>query len=260
MYRKIIIRQKYGQHFLSDHSIARRIVEAAAIDIGDTVMEIGPGKGVLTDMLAARCSKLIAVEIDSALADKLRARFAAEPKVEVLSANFLEYELPDVTAPVKIVSNLPYYVATAIIERFLPWQGWSRATVMVQKEVGLRICAPVNSSDYGYYTLLCQYYAACKSLFDVPPASFSPPPEVDSLVITLTNNNPQAAPGEVLELIKQAFAHRRKNILNALTISTTRDKEAVKPLLEKAGIAQTTRPQNLSWKDYETLQRLLTTL
>jgi 16S rRNA (adenine1518-N6/adenine1519-N6)-dimethyltransferase len=252
------MRQRYGQHFLSDHSIARRIVEAADIGPDDIVMEIGPGKGVLTDMLATQCSKLIAVEIDTELAEKLRIRFAANPKVEIVSANFLDFVLPSPAQPLKLVSNLPYYVSTAIIERFLPWQGWSSAVVMVQKEVGLRICAPVNSSDYGYYSLLCQYYAACATLFNVPPTSFSPPPEVDSAVIRLTNKISGPPPAGVLELIKQAFAHRRKNVLNAFTISTSRDKASFKLLLEQAGISPAARPQNLAWKDYQTLQQLLT--
>jgi 16S rRNA (adenine1518-N6/adenine1519-N6)-dimethyltransferase len=253
------LRQKYGQHFLSDHAIARRIVEAAAVESNDTVLEIGPGKGVLTDMLAARPGRLIAVEIDAPLGEKLRSRFADVSKVEIITANFLDLDLATITTPVKIVSNLPYYISTAIIERFLPWQGWSNAVVMVQKEVGLRICAHDNASDYGYYSLLCQYYAAAKPLFGVPPTSFSPPPDVDSLVIHLTNKKSGAPPAGIFDLIKQAFAHRRKNVLNAFTISTTRDKESFKLLLEKAGIAISARPQNLTWKDYATLQELLTT-
>jgi 16S rRNA (adenine1518-N6/adenine1519-N6)-dimethyltransferase len=254
------LRQRYGQHFLSDHAVAQRIVEAAAIESNDTVLEIGPGKGVLTDMLASRAGKLIAVEIDTELAEKLRTRFCANPKIEIITANFLDLGLETITTPVKIVSNLPYYVSTAIIERFLPWQGWSNAVVMVQKEVGLRICAQTNDSDYGYYSLLCQYYAAAKPLFGVAPSSFSPPPDVDSLVINLSNKNSLAPPAGVFDLIKQAFAHRRKNVLNAFTISTTRDKAAFKHLLEKAAISPLARPQNLAWKDYQALQELLTTL
>ena len=255
------MRQKYGQHFLSSHSIAKRIVEAADIVESDIVVEIGPGKGVLTDMMAARCAKLIAIEIDPALVEKLRLRFTDPQKTEVVCANFLDLDLAalaEPARPVKIVSNLPYYVSTVIIERFLPWQCWSSAVVMVQKEVASRVCAQKDSSAYGYYSLLCQYYAQCDNLFDVAPESFSPPPNVDSSVIRLTNKKPCPPAEGVFDLIKHAFAHRRKNVLNAFTIGTTRDKEAFKPVLEKAGISWALRPQNLSWDDYFRLQQLLT--
>jgi 16S rRNA (adenine1518-N6/adenine1519-N6)-dimethyltransferase len=221
-------------------------------------LEIGPGKGVLTELIASRCAKLIGVEIDPTLAEKLRLRFADTRKAEILCANFLDLDLAAIKPPVKIVSNLPYYVSTALIERFLPWQGWSSAVVMVQKEVGARICATQNLSDYGYYSILCQYYARCAPLFDVSPESFSPPPEVNSSVIRLINNHPAPPPAGVFDLIKQAFAHRRKNVLNAFTISTTRDKAAFKHVLEQAGIEPGARPQNLSWEDYFRLQQLLT--
>ena len=252
------MRQKYGQHFLSDHTIARRIVEAAELDGKSAVLEIGPGKGVLTDMLAARCAKLTAVEIDALLDEKLQTRFANKPNVEIVRANFLDFELHSGNQPVTIISNLPYYVATAIIEHFLPWQGWSSAVVMVQHEVGARICASVNSCDYGYYSLLCQYYADCKIIFTVLPGSFSPAPKVNSAVVRLINKFPQPPAEGVFNLIKHVFAHRRKTMLNALSLGTERDKETLKPLIQKAGISPSLRPQNLSWEDYFRLQQALT--
>jgi len=260
-----------GQHFLKNGAVAKNILDTLAPGHGDVIFEIGPGNGELTVPLSKKCAevgyRIIAIEKDIVLADRLRQQM--QKGVDIIEGDVLTV-LPEQFAALppavsgeeyKIVGNIPYYLTGHLLRILSELKHRpGRCVFMVQKEVGLRICAQTNDSDYGYYSLLCQYYAAAKPLFGVAPSSFSPPPDVDSLVINLSNKNSLAPPAGVFDLIKQAFAHRRKNVLNAFTISTTRDKAAFKHLLEKAAISPLARPQNLAWKDYQALQELLTTL
>jgi len=135
------MRQPFGQNFLTDESIACKIVDSADICPGETVIEIGPGKGILTSLIAQKADKVIAVELDRNLASTLAGRMSSAKKCGSSKQGFLQYEFPTGRAPVKFISNLPYAAATPIIEKFLPWPDWIEAIVMVQKEVGERIAA-----------------------------------------------------------------------------------------------------------------------
>jgi 16S rRNA (adenine1518-N6/adenine1519-N6)-dimethyltransferase len=244
---------RWGQNFLIDSAIAVRIVEAAAITSEDTVIEIGPGKGALTSLILPHVKKLIAVEIDPVLARKLQERFANQNNLEVANQDVMEYALPATAGDVKIIANLPYYISTAIIEKICLSDHWSTAVLMVQKEVGDRIAAYRNTGDYGYFSLLCQYYAETQSVLTVKPQSFLPPPKVDSVVVKLTNKHLPPPDPFIFTVIKAAFSQRRKTILNALSNVLDLPKGIVIAALTSAGISPTLRAENLTFADFSAI-------
>ncbi len=246
------MRQPYGQNFLTDTNIARRIVDAAAVSGNDTVIEVGPGKGVLTRLLAQRAGKVIAVEIDPKLADRLTREFQAEPRVTVVRQNFMEYPLPS-TDKYTIVANLPYYLSTAIIQKFLPGSNWSAAVIMVQKEVGHRIAARRDTPDYGAFSLVCQYYAEASTEFIVGPDCFFPRPKIDSAVVRLTNRHAPPAPPLFFPLINASFSQRRKTIANALSHYLDQPKGNIVSLLNAADIDPGTRAETLGLEQFAVL-------
>ncbi len=208
-------RQKLGQHFLADQSMLRRIA-AAACEKGEPVLvEIGPGKGALTEYLLDRAMHVAAVELDRELAAELAVRF---PAVEVVHEDALSVDL-NRWSGAPVVGNLPYYVATPIISRVVRLR--RPAVFLIQKEVAERIVAVPGTKAYGYYSLDTQFFADATLLFTVKPGSFRPPPQVDSAVIRLA---PKSAPTPVnaadtdafLSFVSQAFRQKRKTLRNNL--------------------------------------------
>jgi len=250
------MRQKFGQNFLTSNQIAQNIVDALNITNTDFVIEIGPGKGILTEKIAKLAGTLIAVEIDHTLIASLKAKFAHNPKVQVIEQNFLDFILPK-SRNIKFISNLPYCVATPIIAKILPLSNWQSAVFMVQKEVGERITAKNGTSDYGYFSVFCSYYANIEKLFVVKPCSFSPPPKVDSLVVRLSNKNALKVENGFFAFVKAAFSQKRKTILNSLSNSLKIEKEVLLPKLISAEISPTDRPEKLSLSSYQKLFSLL---
>jgi 16S rRNA (adenine1518-N6/adenine1519-N6)-dimethyltransferase len=227
---------KLGQHFLVDAGAAQRIVEALGDVSNRTVIEIGPGRGVLTDLLARRARRVIGIELDRVLAAQLRMRYATRTNVEILESDFVTAEFPSMvgcrpgplhdlrpTQPetVDVVGNLPYYITSDIVLRILELhRNIERAVIMVQREVADRISAKPGSRDYGLLSVTAQLFARVDKLFTLPPEAFSPPPKVHSGVIRLT-----MAPrlGELrveeepfIAFLKQAFAQKRKTLANNL--------------------------------------------
>ena len=166
------MRQPHGQNFLADINIAKKIVDAAHISSGNKVLEIGPGKGILTNLLARTAGECKAIEIDKNLCEQLRNKFERFNNVKIILGNFLDYPFPEEPGPLKIVANLPYNVSTAIIEKLLPEKSWTTAVLMVQKEVGERLLARVSTKDYGYFTVFCRHYCKIEKLFFVGPGCF----------------------------------------------------------------------------------------
>ena len=239
------MRQPHGQNFLTDINIARKIVAAAAIEPGDTVLEIGPGKGVLTNLIAPLALQFKAVEIDRALFEDLRARFEACGNTAIVLSDFLKYPFPEEKGPLKIVANLPYNLSTAIIEKILPESNWTTAVLMVQKEVGARLTARVSTKDYGYFTVVCRHYCKIEKLFSVGPGCFFPKPKVDSVVLKLTSLHPERLPEPLLELLKSAFSQRRKTALNSISSALDLPKSAVLSALNISNIEPKLRAENL---------------
>ncbi len=245
------MRQPHGQNFLTDKNIAHRIVEAADIQKTDTIIEIGPGKAALTDILKDYTDNLIAVDIDSNLVSALKARYKENKNITILNKDFLKFDLPD--TEFKIVANLPYNVGTAIVQKFLPNKNFISGVIMLQKELITRLVGKEGTKDYGYISLFRKYYSDAEFLFDVPPGCFSPKPKVMSAVIKLINKYPCEPNANLFSLIKHCFTMRRKTILNCLSTFLKLDKVQTAKILNDNNIDVMLRPDKLTLKQYETL-------
>lgn len=252
-----------GQHFLASEAAARRIVEALGDVSQATVLEIGPGRGALSDLLAPRTRRLIAVELDRVLSAQLRMRFNLRPNVEIIEGNILTIEfdtvfgakpgslrggLNFVPEPARVVGNLPYYITSDILLRLFEYNRYfSTIVVMVQKEVADRLAASAGSRDYGLLSATAQLYGRVEKLFTLPPAAFVPPPKVHSSVVRITIS-PQlerlrVPEAEFLEFLKLCFAQKRKTLWNNLK---TRYHEArLRAALEKTGVRPAIRAEAL---------------
>jgi 16S rRNA (adenine1518-N6/adenine1519-N6)-dimethyltransferase len=211
-----VARQKLGQHFLTNGSILERIAAAACPSPAEPIVEIGAGRGALTEKLLRRAASVIAVELDPELAEHLRRKFAGEPRLQVVEADALELDLARF-GRVAIAGNLPYYAASPIIRRTLRLAP-PRAVFLIQKEVALRLAASPGQRDYGLLTVETELYAAARLLFEVKPAAFHPPPKVDSAVVLLEPRGgpPMADAEDFLRFVGRAFQHKRKTLRNNL--------------------------------------------
>lgn len=214
-------RQKLGQHFLIRGSVLERIARAACPETEPLVIEIGPGRGALTAHLLKRAEHVIAIEVDPYLAEHMRRKFTGEPRLEVIEADALTADLGKWGQAV-IAGNLPYYAASGIIQRVLkPAVSPRRGVFLVQKEVAARASAAPGSREYGYFSVAVQLFAEAELLFEVKPAAFHPPPQVDSAVLRL---RPRARAvelgigdtGAFLRFAGLCFHQKRKTIRNNL--------------------------------------------
>ena len=210
--------RRLGQHFLTSRSILNRIAEAACPTEGARVVEIGPGRGALTEFLLPRAVELHAIEVDTMLIPYLEQRFRAFPQLHLHHADVLKTDLAQ-WGPVTIAGNLPYYITSPITQKVLALGPLlTNAVFLVQREVAERMAAHPGTRDYGYLSVLVQFYSAPKVLFHVPPGAFSPPPKVESSVIQLT---PRAQPAVIdpagfLSFVSLAFHQKRKTLRNNL--------------------------------------------
>lgn len=210
-------RQKLGQHFLIKGSILERIAAAACPSREPLIIEIGPGRGALTEKLLKRADRVIAIEIDPYLAEYLRGRFAGEHRLEIVQADATTIDF-DLWSGAPVAGNLPYYVATPIIEAAVR-RRTPRAVFLIQKEVAERLAAAPGSRDYGYLSVATQLFAHVRVLFEVKPGAFHPPPKVDSAVVLL-EPRADAPPGNAdafLRFIGRCFHQKRKTIRNNLS-------------------------------------------
>jgi 16S rRNA (adenine1518-N6/adenine1519-N6)-dimethyltransferase len=261
--RAVKRKPKLGQNFLTDHSAAKRIVDALG-DISDrTVIEIGPGRGMLTDFLVRRARKVIGIELDRVLAAQLRMRYATLKNIDVLESDFVTVEWtsmvgrrpgplhdlrPTQPETVDIVGNLPYYVTSDIVLRILEeHESIGRAVIMVQREVADRISAEPGSRDYGLLSATAQLFARVENLLTLPPDAFDPPPEVFSSVVRLTMAprvaELQIEPGPFQSMLKLAFAQKRKTLANNL--KGQYDDKAIRSALKDAGVRPDARAEAL---------------
>lgn len=209
-------RQKLGQHFLIKSSLSERIARAACPPLTDLVVEIGPGRGALTEKLLQHAARVVAIEVDPFLAEHLRRKFAAEPRLEIVEADVLSIDLAG-WGGVPIAGNLPYYITSPIVERVLRARP-ARAVFLVQDEVAARLTAAPGSRDYGFLSVQTALFARATRLFGIKPSAFHPPPKVDSAVVLL-EPRPQPAPADpdpFLRFVAQCFAHKRKTLRNNL--------------------------------------------
>ena len=239
--------KKLGQNFLINESIIYDIVKKANVTKEDVVIEIGPGLGSLTKELINNAKKVIAIELDPNMIDILKSRFGIFDNFEVIYGDVLK--------------NLPYYITTPIIMKLLEDKLKIKSiTVMVQKEVGERICATHKDKEYGAITVSVQYYSEPQIIIDVPKENFLPAPEVDSCVIRLDmREKPLVSLKDeklFFRLVKGAFTQRRKTINNSLTCSG-KSKEEIIAALNKLGIDSKLRAENLSIQQYADIANTL---
>jgi len=244
--------QKYGQNFLIDKNIANNIVKAANLTKQDEVLEIGPGRGILTKIIQPQVKYLTAVEIDNNLFHKLSNYIALNniENTKIINGDFIRYNIP--TTKLKIISNLPYNIGTAIIQKILPLKNWTCAILMLQKDVSRRLIAHFKTKKYGYISIFTSYYAESKILFDVSPKCFSPQPKVISSVIKLINKNQKQPEPLFFEFVKHFFSMRRKTILNCLASSKYLESEKNRALqiINACNLNPFLRPENLSIADF----------
>lgn len=251
--------KKLGQNFLIDESVVRRIVEAAELTPEDTVLEVGPGIGTLTQGLAESGASVVAVELDKRLLPVLDVTLEGYDNVRIVNGDILQVDIMEqVQKPdFKCCANLPYYITTpiifAILEKRLPME---RLVVMVQKEVAERMAAKPGSKDYGALSVAIQYFTEPEIAFIVPPSSFIPAPSVDSAVIVCKRHS--TPPVEVCDenlffrVVKAAFSLRRKMLSNSLKNMGIKGEQVTK-WLELAGVDGKRRAETLSLEDFAAL-------
>lgn len=249
------VRKSLGQHFLSDVRILQRIVDGLDLTGSETVIEIGPGRGSLTELLVPRAKRLILIEYDRQLAALLREKYASTPSVEIVEADVLTVNLGEVAnGPFVLVGNVPYYITTPILFHALERPRPERAVYLVQREVADRIAAEAGSDEYGALSVNVQGFAFAKKLFRVAPGSFDPPPKVESAVVRI-DPRPDPVIGEAGEarfrrFVQDAFGMRRKQMRRVVRAIFNLDAESADALLDRAGIDPTARPEVLSPRDF----------
>ena len=255
---RISTRKSLGQHFLADIRTAGRILNAADLSEDDVVVEIGPGRGVLTKRLVERVKRVVAVELDSELAVALPARLEFPANLTCVEADARIVDLAELIAPdtsYKVVANLPYYAANPIIRRLLESEPKPNLlVVMVQQEVAKNMVA--KPGDMGILSVATQFYAKAKMVCSVPPKSFRPPPKVTSAVVRLdvlpSTAAEVASEEDFFIVVRAGFAAPRKQIRNSLSHGLKIEPVASGLILKQAGIDATRRPQTLDiseWAD-----------
>jgi 16S rRNA (adenine1518-N6/adenine1519-N6)-dimethyltransferase len=267
---------KLGQNFLVDRGAMQKIVDALGDITQATVVEIGPGRGALTDFLAGRAGRLIAVELDRVLSAQLRMLYARLPNVEVIEADILKTDIatmvgkrpgplrdlrPSEPIRARVVGNLPYYITSDILlALFKAHRNIETIVVMVQLEVGERLAAKPGGSEYGLLSATAQLYGTVENLFKLPPAAFNPPPKVHSAVVRI-KIDPQFERLQVdesgfIEFLKLTFGQKRKTLMNNLREKY--DADLAKRALAAAKVRADVRAEALSLEQAATIYKTLT--
>jgi 16S rRNA (adenine1518-N6/adenine1519-N6)-dimethyltransferase len=273
-------KKSLGQNFLIDASVSHRIVDSVAPRPTDIIIEIGPGTGALTGLLAERGCRVIAVELDRRLGEELKAKLTRFENLSVVWHDALRLDWADfirnatrdlkvengTSEPrrIRVVANLPYYISTAIIEKLLTQRGrLFDMTLMLQKEVVERITSGPGSRDYGYLSVVVQYYCEASKLFLVPPTAFEPVPKVDSAVVRLVFRERPAVEvhdeARFFAVVRACFAQRRKTILNNLKAATSQMNfsSSMEDALRAAGVEPKRRAETLSLDEFAALAAAL---
>ncbi len=266
---------KLGQHFLVSDEYARRIAEAVGDTAQSTVLEIGPGRGIITSLLAKQARRLIAVELDRVMAAQLRLKFGMARNVEIIEADILAVDLDSLFGPkpglgrpgmelkleaVKVVGNLPYYITSDILLRLFEFSKYFESIViMVQREVADRIAAKPGGSEYGMLSATAQLYARVEKLFTLPPGAFEPPPKVHSAVLRLMIAPQQEKLGVAgdgfIDFLRLSFGQKRKTLWNNLKVKYP--EADLRRALAIARVKATARAETLTLKESAELFRAL---
>jgi 16S rRNA (adenine1518-N6/adenine1519-N6)-dimethyltransferase len=266
---------KLGQHFLVDDAAAMRIVDALGDISQSTILEIGPGRGALTSLLARRARRLIAIELDRVLAAQLRMNFSLTPNVEIIEGDVLAIDFqtlfgpkPGSTRPgmeqkpepVRVVGNLPYFITSDILLRLFEFrQYFEMIVLMVQREVADRLAAAPGVRDYGLLSATAQLYAKVDKMFTVPPGAFSPPPKVQSTVVRLTIapriESLHVSEPDFINFLKLSFGQKRKTLWNNL--KSEYQTAALRAAFQESGVKPGVRAEALSLEKTAALFRAL---
>ncbi len=266
---------KLGQHFLASEDLAARVVDTLGDVSQSTVLEIGPGRGILTSLLAKRARRLIAVELDRVLAAQLRLKFGMARNVEVIEADVLAIDFDSLFGPkpglsqpgidlkpqpARVVGNLPFYITSDIMLRLFEFSKYfDSIVIMVQLEVADRIAAEPGGRDYGMLSATAQLYARVEKLFTLPPGAFAPPPKVHSTVLRLTIDPQQKKLGVVgdgfIDFLRLSFGQKRKTLWNNLKLKY--DGAELKRALAEAKVKPTARAETLSLDESAAIYRAL---
>ena len=287
---EIKAKKSLGQNFLKDEAILQRIIESAKLSADDVVIEIGPGQGALTELLAQKCKKVVAIELDDRLVEVLQNKFKDVNNIEIIHEDILKINLVDLISnfkfqisnqipnpsdqilenkpntEYKVVANLPYYITSPIIRLFLETKYPPKEMIlMVQKEVAERICA--RSGEMSILAVAVQYYAQPEYLFTVPKAAFEPVPKVESAVLKISSISSSPFQGEgvrradevkkFFQIVRAGFSAKRKTLANNLSNSLQLDKKTVEDKLISLGFSTNVRAQELSVEDWKKLKEML---
>ncbi len=259
-------KRSLGQHFLTDTNSCRKIARFAQIGPHDSVVEIGPGTGQLTEILISMARQVTAVEFDREMVQYLKDHWPPEDspgssRLTLVQADVLTLDWNTILGqdPVKVIGNLPYNISTRILQRMIEIKDrFQSCTILIQKEVAQRILAAPESKDYGYFTLLMEYHFQRLAGFDVPPGAFVPKPKVISHVIKLIPREPPHAVSDYaafLALLKDAFQQRRKTLWNNL--KRNHDPARIRTAFQSCNIAQQGRPEAVCLYQFSCLARML---
>lgn len=262
-----VFKKGLGQNFLSSQKVLEEIATAAEID-DSGVIEIGPGFGVLTNELAKRAKKVVALEIDERLIPILADTLGEYDNVKVINRDVLKTDLTELVNDefngerVSVAANLPYYITTPIITGLIDAKlPLKNLVVMVQKEVADRLAAKAGSKDYGAISVLCQYHTEVETICTVPADLFVPPPKVDSAVVKMVfRDKPAVTPKNeamFFKTVKAAFSQRRKTLLNCLAANFPKSKEELTAVLASVGIDPRRRGETLSLEEFCALSDML---
>lgn len=241
-------RKRFGQHFLTDHSVLKNMLEALALNKADPVVEIGPGLGALTDYLLTQLTKLDVVELDRDLITLLHKKYDPQ-KLTVHEADALAFSYHTLGKNLRVVGNLPYNISTPLLFKlFSEIEYIQDMHFMLQKEVVLRLTAEIGSEDYGRLSVMSQYFCENTYLFTVPATAFDPPPKVESAIVRLIPKKEQTLSEKQFALfsmvVKEAFNYRRKQLSNSLK------RYIDVKTLTSLDIDPQTRPQDISVSDF----------
>lgn len=250
--------KKFGQHFLSDPTILASIVDALAPTPRDTVVEVGPGRGSLTEILVERSARVVAVEIDRALATQLREKYRDRPSVEIVEGDFLDTDLSALAGDeFLLIGNVPYYITTPIVFKALEPPIPARSVFLVQREVAERMAAGPATESYGALSVNVAAVANVEQVLTVPASAFRPPPKVESAVVRLTPRAQPLVPLDSLAafrtFVQAVFGLRRKQMVRVLRTVRGLSAERAEELLERVGIDPSARPEVIAPAEFAKL-------
>lgn len=261
------IMPKFDQHFLIEKNIVQKIVSSCEFTKEDIVVEIGPGKGILTEEIVPRVRNIFLVEIDKGLTDLLKNKFKDyidTRKMEIINTDFLEFDLNTINLStgekLKIIGNIPYSITTPIIKKIFEFNNWEMTILMMQKEVADRILSKPGYKSFSRLTLWTNFYSKIFPVCKVNKNCFRPVPEVDSYVIKFLPNNEfnnLKIKDELFKIITLAFLQRRKMLLNSLSYGLKISKEEIKKVIINSGINPDTRPEMLGLEQFIKLTEIL---